>query len=135
MTSVSAKILIAAVALSAVFFAGCKSQATYEVIGAPIPAVGSKVISMEDVAKAIVRGATRSGWLVLPEAPGRLSANYRERQHSATVEITHDTKTYNIKYRDSTNLKADAGQIHKMYNVWVNNLDRSIRSELVLLTQ
>jgi len=135
MTSVSAKTLVAALAVCVILLAGCKSQPVNEVIGAPIPVVPGKPISMEDISKAIVRAGTRNGWLVIQEKPGRLSANYRERQHGATVEITHDEKAYNIKYRDSTNLNADAGQIHKVYNVWVANLDRSIRTELVLVTQ
>ena len=133
MTSVSAKSLIASVALAAVFFGGCKSRPVADVIGAPIPVAGGKTVSMDDVTNAIVRAGARSGWQVTPEAAGRLSARYNHLQHSAIVEITHDTKTYNIKYRDSANLKADAGEIHKVYNRWVSNLDRSIRGELAFL--
>ena len=130
------KSLSGALALSIVLFAGCKAAPTHEVVGAPIPVVGGKPVSMDDVQKAILRGGTRAGWQVLPEASGRLSARYASGQHSATVSIEHDTKTYSIKYRDSINLRADGGgSIHKVYNRWVQNLDRAIRSELVPLTQ
>ena len=89
---------------------------------------------MADIEKAIVRGGTNAGWHVAPEVPGRLSARYVSGPHNATVTIEHDIKTYNIKYREST-LKTDGTSIHKIYNRWVQNLDRSIRTELSSIGQ
>jgi hypothetical protein len=49
------------------------------------------------------------------------------------VDITYNTKTYDIKYRDSSWDAAGTGQVHRVYNTWVQNLDRAIRAELVQL--
>jgi hypothetical protein len=44
--------------------------------------------------------------------------------------VTYDTKTYNIQYKDSSNLDYNGTSIHKNYNGWVENLDKAIRSQL-----
>ncbi len=51
----------------------------------------------------------------------------------AVIDLEHDTKSYSIKYRDSTNLNAKDGMIHRNYNSWVQNLDKAIRAELTAL--
>jgi hypothetical protein len=53
------------------------------------------------------------------------------RNHTATAEVKYNTKTYSIRYLDSTNLDASGGNIHKNYNGWIENLDREIRAELL----
>lgn len=136
MRSLSARTIVGGIALSAVFLAGCKTEPTYEVLGAPIPITAGKTTPSEDVSRAIIRAGTRMGWLMQSETPGRLSARYQDRGgHSAIVEILYDAKTYSIKYRDSTGLRADGGQIHRAYNAWVMDLDRAIRNELTALGQ
>jgi hypothetical protein len=66
-----------------------------------------------------------------PEQPGRITGRYMRGQHNATVDITYDTKTYNIRHRDSSWGSAGSGQVHRVYNSWVQSLDRSIRAELL----
>jgi hypothetical protein len=127
-----AKTLGAALAVSVVLAAGCKTQPVYEVVAAPIPAAVGKTPSMDDIQKAIVRGGARAGWQVLPEGPGRLSARYQSGNHSANVSIDHDAKVYNIKMRD-TSVRNDGASVHRAYNQWVQNLDRSIRAELATI--
>ena len=132
--SLLGKLLAGAVALSVVLFAGCKSAPTYEVIAAPIPAPAGKTLTMDEVQKAIVRGAGRAGWQGLPEGAGRVSARYQSGKHSATVGIDYDTKTYNIKMQETSVMRSD-GSVHPTYNTWVQNLDRSIRVELASIGQ
>jgi hypothetical protein len=55
------------------------------------------------------------------------------RTHVAVVDIAHDTNSYSIKYRESTNLQAEGGMIHKNYNGWIQNLEKGIRTQLQLL--
>ena len=129
-----AKALGGALALSVLLAAGCRTQPIYEVVAAPIPVVAGKAATMPEIEKAMVRGGARAGWLVLPEAPGRLSARYQQGNHSATVGIEHDTRAYNIKMRD-TSVRNDGTSVHRAYNQWVQNLDRSIRVELGSLVQ
>jgi hypothetical protein len=132
--SPAGKTLLAALALSLVFIAGCKTQPIYDVVAAPIPAIAGKTPSMAEVEKAMVRGGARAGWQVLPEGPGRLSARYQSGNHSAVVSIDHDTKAYNIKMRE-TSVRNDGTAVHRAYNQWVQNLDRSIRVELASIGQ
>lgn len=123
----------AAIVVAVVIIEGCRSQPIQDVVAAPVPVVG-KALSIQDVQKAIVLGGVRAGWEVLPEQPGRLTARYVRGQHRATVDITHDTKSYDIKYRDSS-WGSGSGEVHRVYNTWVQNLDRSIRSELAQLNR
>jgi uncharacterized protein (DUF39 family) len=125
-------ILVAATAL--VFFAGCGTvQPIQNVEKAPIILPPGKSVNMQQVTTAIMRAGTRLGWQMQPEGPGRLSGRIALRTHTAAIDVEHDTKTYTIKYRDSSNLDARDGMIHRNYNGWIQNLDKSIRAELTLL--
>jgi len=125
-------ILVAATALA---FAGCAvQQPIYNVDSTPIILPpGKKSMSMNDVSTAIMRAGTQLGWQMAPEGPGRLTGRLAVRTHLAVVDIQHDTKSYSIKYRDSTNLDARDGMIHRNYNGWIQNLDKGIRAELTRL--
>ncbi|HEV3009144.1 MAG TPA: hypothetical protein VGX52_08940 [Burkholderiales bacterium] len=127
---VFAGILIAA----ALVAAGCgTTQPIQNVEKAPIILLPGKTVTMQQVTTAIMRAGTRLGWQIQPEGPGRLSGRIALRAHSAVVDLEHDTKSYTIKYRDSANLNAADGMIHRNYNGWIQNLDKAIRSELTLL--
>jgi len=128
------KVLLTLFTLSAVLLAGCKTAPIYEVVAQPLGVPTGKDVSMPDVEKAIVRGGMRAGWQVSPEAPGRASARYTQGPHTATVGIEYDTKAYSIKLRE-TSVRNDGTSVHRAYNNWVQNLDRSIRTELATLGQ
>ena len=128
------KLRVGTLALSVVLLAGCRAAPIYEVSAAPIPAPAGKALTLDDVQKAIARGATRSGWQLQPEAPGHLTARFQSGRHSATVNIDHDTKAYSIKLRD-TNVRNDGTSVHPAYNTWVQNLDRAIRIEMASIGQ
>lgn len=124
-------ILIAAAALT---LGGCANQQPiHNVTSAPIILPPGKSVRMNDVTTAIMRAGTQLGWQMQPEGPGRLTGRIALRAHLAVIDIEHDTKSYSIKYRDSTNLDARDGMIHKNYNGWIQNLDKSIRAQLQLL--
>jgi hypothetical protein len=118
-------ILLAATAL---MLGGCaQNQPIYNVESAPIIAPGNKAYSMREVQQAILRAGSQLGWQMQSTAPGRITGTLALRTHVAVVDIEHDTKSYSIKYRDSTNLEARDGTIHKNYNGWVQNLEKAIR--------
>ena len=66
-------------------------------------------------------------------APGNILATLNLRTHMAQVDVSFDTKAYSIQYKDSTNLNYNGTSIHSNYNGWVQNLDKSIRTQLSLL--
>ena len=111
--------------------AGCVTAPIYDVVNAPV--VASRTAGMDDVNKAIVRAGTQLGWVITPEAAGKLTGRIALRTHTAVVDITHDTRTFSIRYRDSTNLEARDGQIHNNYNGWIQNLEKGIRAQLATL--
>lgn len=120
------------IAASALALGACAAgQPVYNVESAPI--VAQKTLSMNDVRTAIVRAGSGLGWQMQPEAPGRVKGTLNVRNLMAVIDVTHDTKSYSIKYRDSQGLQAKDGTIHKNYNGWIQNLDRRIRNELNLL--
>jgi len=121
------------VAAAGLLIAGCTTQPIHNVQNSPIILPPGKTVNMQQVTTAIMRAGTRLGWQMQPEGPGRLSGRIALRSHTAVIDVEHDTKQYSIKYRDSTNLDAKDGMIHRNYNGWIQNLDKSIRAELTLL--
>lgn len=107
---------------------GCRSAGIYNVSAAPV--VANKAVTMEDVQKAIVRAGVGLGWQMKPVEPGLIVGTLNLRTHMAMVDIKYDTKTYNITYKDSSNLNYSGDSIHKNYNGWIQNLDSGIRSQL-----
>lgn len=117
--------------VTAVLLGACATvEPINNITNAPIVLSSGKTMNNTQVAAAIMRAGARLGWQMQPEGPGRIMGRLTIRHHIAVVEIEHDTKSYSIKYRDSSNLKAQDGTIHREYNNWVQNLDRSIRNEL-----
>jgi len=110
---------------------GCRSTPIHDVVGAPIAA--NKAVSLADVEKAIMRAGGGLGWSLTPGGPGRMEGVLALRTHRAVVDIIYDTKAYNIKYKDSSNLDYDGTNIHSNYNGWIQNLDKAIRAELTAL--
>jgi hypothetical protein len=84
---------------------------------------------MGEVQTAILRAGTQLGWQMQAVSPGRISGQIALRTHTAVVDIEHDAKSYSIKYRDSTNLDARDGMIHRNYNGWIQNLEKAIRTQ------
>ena len=106
---------------------GCRAADLYNVRNAP---GASKAVSMADVETAIRRAGHGLGWQITPQGPGKAEGVLVLRDHRAVVDITYDTKTYSITYKDSANLQYDGKTIHSNYNGWVQNLDKAIRTQL-----
>ena len=110
---------------------GCATAEPIEnVTNAPVVAPSGKDLARSDVATAIQRAGRSAGWQLTAEGPGLFTGRLELRSHLAIVEIEYDSKAYSIRYRDSANLDAKDGQIHKAYNQWVENLDKAIRAQL-----
>ena len=110
---------------------GCRSAPVFDVVAAPVTI--TKPVSMSNMESAIIGAGTGLGWRMIPQAPGQIEGVLVLRDHRAVVRVNYDTKSYSIKYKDSTNLNYDGKSIHKNYNGWVDSLDRSIRLNLAAL--
>ena len=77
-----------------------------------------------------MRAAELNGWKVVGLEPGVVIAEKRKGRHAAQVDIKYDRDSFDITYRNSAVLKYDGQNIHKLYNLWVEGLETSIRREV-----
>jgi hypothetical protein len=126
---------VIATVLAAILVAACAPVPVKNVTDTPVKSNKANLTS-EEVAAAIKRAGTGLGWAMLDDGPGKINATLRLRTHTAVVEIPYSTKSYSIRYKDSTDLRYDAekGTIHKNYNSWIQNLDAAIQRELAALS-
>jgi hypothetical protein len=110
------------------FGTACRTRPVYDVAASPLP-IGSS-LDLDAVASAIQRAGASLGWSITPEGPGQMTGTLQVRQHVAVVDISYDTKSFGIRYKDSTNLMYRDGEIHRNYNRWVKRLEERIREEL-----
>jgi hypothetical protein len=117
-------------ALVVLLFMGCRGPVPVYNVEAPVSA--NKAVTAEDVEKAIIRAGSTLGWQMVPRSPGLVEGTLLLRKHRAVVDVNYDTKTYTIKYKDSTELDYDAPaqRIHPNYNGWIQNLDKAIKVNL-----
>jgi hypothetical protein len=109
--------------------------------GTPIVNIQSAAIppqpaaTLENIEKAIMRAGLTLGWQITPMGPGRAEGVLVLRRHRAVVDITYDTRSFSIAYRDSVNLDYDAQEktIHSNYNGWIRNLEKAIRAQVSVL--
>jgi hypothetical protein len=112
--------------------AGCRTAPIHNITSAPLAQPPNAALTMADVSRAIVTAGRKLGWRIEEIAPGEMTATLAIRKHVAVVAITHDTSTFSINYRASTNLAQSGTTIHRNYNHWVENLEKAIRSEIAL---
>ena len=82
------------------------------------------------VRQSIITAGTSLGWKIVDKGPGKLEGTLNVRTHVAVVDIPYSATKYSILYKSSENLSEADGSIHRNYNGWVENLDRTIRTEL-----
>lgn len=123
-------LLVLAVCVTAV---GCGSRPIMNVDNAPVVGPTGRSLTVAQVQDAIVAAGTKLGWAMSPVRPGLLSGRIVLRTHTAIIDVAYDAKQYSIRYKDSVNLNAGDGNIHKNYNGWIENLDKGIRAELLRL--
>lgn len=103
--------------------------------------------SLGEIGQWIAVGASRGGWVLMKQEPGRMTLRLEVRRHVAMVDVTYDETDFSIAYRDSINLNySEKGKarfvnkrrieipgprIHRNYNRWVNELADEIRISLV----
>lgn len=113
---------------------GCVTKPVMNIHNAPVPLAKNKRPTMKQTEEAIVEAGASRGWVMEAKKPGLIIGNLTVRgKHHATVKVTYTTKTYNIDYVDSRNLKYKDGKIHRNYNNWINNLDQRIRTNLATI--
>jgi len=118
-----------------VFLAACKSA---PVLNVSDEQFGAQNKTMDEVTQGIKLAGSGLGWQMKTVKQGQIIGTLYLRTHMAKVNITYDTKSYNINYKDSTNLdyktnsSSHDGQdvIHSNYNGWIQNLNNAIHQQV-----
>jgi hypothetical protein len=113
----------------------CQTLPLQNIDNAPVH-MAKKFAGLGDVENAIVRAGTNLGWQMRTIKPGQINGKLYQGDMAAEVTIDFSPALYSIRYLNSTNLKyeAKAGKpvvIYKDYNVWVQDLDKEIRKEML----
>lgn len=95
---------------------------------APIP----EGLTTSQIQKAIIAAGGKRGWIIKPAGSGQLEGTLMVRTHVVKVTIPYGRSGYSILYKDSTNMKAKDGEIHRSYNKWVLTLNQDIQRELLM---
>ena len=130
-------VLIVLIALMA---AACgRERPIYQVENHPIPQRATP-LSMDQIGDIIVKAGKATHWRIRKLEPGRLRGLISWRRHSAVVAITHDQRSFSIRYESSRNLLAGVATeeqpftgkqvIHRKYNQHVRRLENEIDHEL-----
>lgn len=135
MNNVLTKVMF--ICLGLVLVAGCRTGPLYNVSDSPITSVSKGKLTLEQITKAIIGASTssRPAWNMKVVKPGHILASIHVRSHTAKVDITYTTESYNITYNNSSNLKYDPEEntIHSNYNGWIQQLDSAIRTNITML--
>lgn len=87
--------------------------------------------TQQQVQQAILKAIADRGWTARSVNPSVIQADITVRNtFFAAVDIHYSASQFRIAYRDSRELGYKDGKIHRNYNRWVYNLDRSIVREL-----
>lgn len=107
---------------------GCTSK---PVLNPAEQLTASQPYSQSQVQQAILKAIAERGWTARAVGPAVIKADITVRNtFFAAVDIHYSTSQFRIAYRDSRELGYKDGKIHRNYNRWVYNLDRSIVREL-----
>jgi len=111
---------------------GCfgRTQPIYNVTSESVAAASVQSVTAEQVGQVIKTCLINNAWNIESATPGNYKATICWREHSATVEIAYDSKSYNISLVSSVNLLQKNGKIHRNYNKRIHQLEQDINTEL-----
>jgi len=128
---ISRRTLLVALLVLCTAFVACRKTANIITPENTIPETPGHKLTMAEVEAAIIRGGNDRKWTMSKEAPGRITATtIVHGKHSITVDVNYTQTSFEIKYRDSSNMNSDGVRIHPHYNDWVMNLSNSITREI-----
>ncbi len=111
---------------------GCRTAPIYNVQDQVVVTPTGRPLTLQQVRAAIVHAGAALGWQMRDEGQGHMVGTLALRDHMAQVDIDFTPANYSIIYRNSTNLNYDGNNIHSNYNGWIQNLQKSINTQLAL---
>jgi hypothetical protein len=101
----------------------------YNVQDHPIPAAIQR-LPLDQTGQTIMQVGRLRHWRMDPAGPGQITGVVDDRGHEAVINITYSQQAYSITLAGSTNLRQEGDEVHKKYNKWIRQLERSIDDRL-----
>lgn len=78
----------------------------------------TKDLTQEQVTAAILKAGGVQNWQMIVVRPGLIEAKreWGGGKHNIVVDVVYNSKTYEINYKSSRNLKFSGGAVHRAYN-------------------
>lgn len=133
---------------------GCTSRSILN-ISSPVITGKKGPASEEEVLKAILVAGKVTNWSMEPQGRGLLVATRERGDHRASVNVGYSADRYSITFRETSmqprveggrlpggagtpggapaGPPPDPGTVHRTYNLWVQELDRQIRANLLAI--
>ncbi len=124
-----AVVLVGAALLFGASACASRVEPIYNVVNHPVPAPAQK-LSLAEIGRTIAAAAAQYEWRIVPVGPNEFRATYDRHDHEAVIDITYSQSAYNISLVSSAHLRQENGEIHRTYNRWIRNLERSIEDRL-----
>jgi hypothetical protein len=122
-----AALLVVSAAITA--SACSRTRPVYNVQDHPIPAA-TRRLPVDQIGQTIMQAGRLRHWRMDPVGPGQITGVSDDRGHEAVINITYSQQAYSITLAGSTNLRQEGDEIHKKYNKWIRQLERSIDDRL-----
>jgi sarcosine oxidase gamma subunit len=124
------QILLVLLLVPVLSLSACKRQALVNWQSQPFNAPANA--TLKQVTQAIEKACADQNWRIKKRGPGQMTVELDIKgKHSATVNITYDTKQFSIVYWSSRNLNyrvsGSAEQVHPQYNIKVKLLKQRIQ--------
>jgi hypothetical protein len=120
--------------LAALAVAGCSvaanKQPIYQINNENITVI-SEELPIARVEQAIVKAGVVTGWRISKLSQGLMLGTMTQKSATAMIEISYNTQSYSIRYRDSANMGYDGAVINPIYNTWVEQLNSAIQTNLI----
>jgi hypothetical protein len=122
--------LAALLIVSAVIMvSACRTRPVYNVQDHPIPAATQR-LPLDQIGQTIMQAGRLRHWRMDPAGPGQITGILDDREHEAVINITYSQQAYSITLAASTNLHQEDGEVHKKYNRWIRQLEKTIDDRL-----
>ncbi len=108
---------------------GCAKVPIRNLEDIPIAISSGRTVSLDEVRSSIVKAGVELGWEMKAEGSNQLLATLKVREHITVVDILFTATIYSIKYRSSTNLGEQYGNIHRNYITWISQLSKKINAQ------
>jgi hypothetical protein len=123
-------VFVGSVVLFSVSACASRVEPIYNVANDPVPAAAQK-LPLKGIERAITDAALSYRWRVEPTGPDHLKATYVRGSHEAVISIRYSQISYSITLVSSVDLLQHDGEIHRNYNRWIHNLEKSIEDRLL----